>query len=68
VFVPAYGDWNQDQNEPYLDLFDDRGLITIRSGGAVSMPMRFPHGANSRSATKEYVLDRVRSLAATEAH
>ncbi|HLX10958.1 MAG TPA: hypothetical protein VKY89_24140 [Thermoanaerobaculia bacterium] len=74
---PAVGDqvilfsleWQPlDRHEPYLELEDGEGIVTIHSSGAVSLPRRF-HGetTTSVSPSKDDVVARVRA-AAKEGH
>jgi hypothetical protein len=54
--------WQQDREEPYLDLEDEGGLVTIHSGGAVSLPKRYrTPSASSAPRGQDDVLARVRA-------
>ena len=64
LFAPDQPGWQQDQREPYLEVEDDGGIVTIHSGGAVSLPKRFqaPRGTPSASPAKEEeIVGRVRA-------
>ena len=54
LFVPEdEPDWRAKQNEPFLELLDDGGIVTIHSDSSVSLPAKF-------------VLARVRAAAAVQ--
>ncbi len=65
LFVPFQ---EEDQAEPYLEIQDGEGIITLHAGGATSLPKRFQSDKVSTSITRDALLDRVRSAAAKEGH
>jgi hypothetical protein len=66
LFVPDSWDWQQNQNDPYLDLMNESGIITIHSDSRVSLPKRFREnlGATPAPSGAEGLLSRVRAAAA----
>ena len=66
LFAPDQWDWQQNENDPYLNLLDASGIVTLHSNGQVSLPKRFRDhlkaGATPRSA--EDLLANVRTAAA----
>lgn len=66
LFVPDDPAWQQDQNDPYIELMDEAGLIAIHADSSVSLPKRFrtnSHGVTISSSGGE-LLERVRTAAA----
>jgi hypothetical protein len=61
LFAPLIAEWPRDQHEPFLDLRDDGGLITIHAGGKVSQPKRYETTPTSAFSAKEDLLGRVRA-------
>ena len=69
LFAPNDPDWEANQTEPYLELLDDGGLVTIHPDLTVSEPKRFEHSNTKASVSKrEDILARVRSAAKWENH
>jgi hypothetical protein len=67
LFAPDEPEWQQDQHEPLLKLEDDGGIVTIHSGGAVSLPKRYQNRATtSVSPGKEEIVGRVSAAAAAK--
>jgi hypothetical protein len=69
LFVPDSWDWQQNQNDPYLDLMNESGIITIHSDSTVSLPKRFRENLRALPAPSgaEALLSRVRAAAAVTA-
>jgi hypothetical protein len=70
LFAPDEPNWQADQNEPYLELLDDGGIVTISSDSTVSQPARFQRKSNPKSSASksEEILVRVRAAAAKGDH
>jgi hypothetical protein len=68
LFVPPIGEWQQDQREPFLELLDDGGLVTVHADGKVALPKRYQATAKSALPTKDALLGRVRATAGRAAN
>jgi hypothetical protein len=73
LFVPEdEPNWQAKQNEPYLELLDDGGIVTIHSNSTVSLPARFARasspGPGGPKVTPEEILARVRTAAVQGNH
>lgn len=67
LLVPNGPNWQQKQDEPFLDLQDDSGLVTLRSDSTASLPARFRRARPELSAEKtEDILARVRAASGKE--
>jgi hypothetical protein len=66
LFAPDSWDWQQNQNDPYLELLDQSGIITIHANAKVSLPKRFRDHlqASTSPARAEELLARVRAATA----
>jgi hypothetical protein len=62
LFVPAGPDPDEDEREPFLELEDDKGLVTVRSDGTVSLPRAWRREEDSTPSpfTRDDLLERVR--------
>ncbi|HEY0783682.1 MAG TPA: hypothetical protein VGE98_14575 [Thermoanaerobaculia bacterium] len=66
LFVPRLGD--PDSSEPFLDLFDDGGIVTIHSDAGVDLPARYKEPESGPPVrTKAELLARIRAAAAAPA-
>jgi hypothetical protein len=66
LFVPEdEPDWQAKQNEPFLELLDDGGIVTIHSDSSVSLPAKFAKAASPKVKAGD-VLARVRAAAAVQ--
>jgi hypothetical protein len=70
LFVPDGPNWQAKQNEPFLELLDDGGIVTIHSDSTVSQPARFGKASSPASvkSTPEDILARVSAAAAKGDH
>jgi len=67
LLAPNGPNWQQKQDEPFLDLQDDSGLVTLRSNSTASLPARFRRGRPELSAARaEDILARVRTASGKE--
>jgi hypothetical protein len=64
LFVPPLP--NVDQKEPFLELLDDAGIVTLRSDSTVSLPKRFTIRNPGPAKTSTDLLDRVHKAAGEE--
>jgi hypothetical protein len=66
LFVPDSWDWQQNQQDPYLELLDPSGIVTIHSKSKVSLPKRLRQdlSAASSSLGADELLARVRAAVA----
>jgi hypothetical protein len=58
----------ESQTEPYLELDDDGGIITLHANGVVSLPKRYRGRSSSTSIGGDELLARVRAVAAGDRH
>jgi hypothetical protein len=64
LFAPNDADSQENQNEPYLEILDDGGLVTLHSDLSVSQPRRFqPSEPQAIPPTREDLLARIRRVA-----
>ena len=62
LFVPDGPNWQADQKEPYLELQDDGGIVTIHGDSTVSLPKRFQRPGDTKAPPSSGdVLSRVRA-------
>jgi hypothetical protein len=74
--VPAVGDQvilfmppqTESQTEPYLEIDDGNGIITIHAGGTVSFPERYRDKTSVSAVDKDTLIDRVRAASADGGH
>ncbi len=69
LFVPDEPGWETKQSEPYLELLDDGGIVTIHSDSTVSLPARFAKPASPGASvpkSTEDLLARVQAAAGQE--
>ena len=67
LFVPDGANWEAKQDEPFLELLDDGGIVTIHADSTVSLPARFGKATGPR-AQAENVLTGVRAAAGRGDH
>jgi hypothetical protein len=62
LFAPAGPDPDKDEREPFLEVEDDKGLVTVHSDGAVSLPRAWRKEEDSTPSpvTRDDLLARVR--------
>jgi hypothetical protein len=62
LFAPAGPDRHDDTREPFLELEDENGLVTIHSNDGVSLPRGWRSEGSTKSSplTREGLLERVR--------
>jgi hypothetical protein len=68
LFAPAGPDRHEGRSEPFLELEDDKGLVTVHSDDRVSLPRawRKQEDAKSSPVTKDSLLERIRQAVAQE--
>ncbi len=59
LFVPDGPNWQAKQSEPFLELLDDGGIVTLHADSTVSLPARFAKAGAPRLKPED-VLSRVR--------
>jgi hypothetical protein len=68
LFVPDSWDWQQNQDDPYLTLKGESGIITIHADSTVSLPQPFRAKLKTPPLSSGALLSSVRSAAAKEAN
>jgi hypothetical protein len=67
LFVPDGANWEAKQGEPFLEMLDDGGIVTVHADSTVSLPARFGIATGS-SVKAEDVLARVRAATVQGSH
>jgi hypothetical protein len=67
LFVPEVTNGQEKQDEPFLQLLDDGGIVTIHSDLTVSLPAKFS-ATGAKPLTSSDLLSRVRAAAAMKSH
>jgi hypothetical protein len=69
LFVPDSWDWQQNQGDPYLNVLDESGIITIHADASVSLPRPFRTKIKAAPpASAGALLSSVRSAAGKESN
>jgi hypothetical protein len=68
LFVPDSWDWQQNQDDPYLNLKGESGIITIHADSTVSLPQPFRARLKTPPPSSGALLSSVRSATAKEAN
>jgi hypothetical protein len=63
LFVPDSWEWRQNQGDPYLNVLDESGIITIHADATVSMPRPFRTSLKTAPPSSAALLSSMRSVA-----
>lgn len=68
LFVPDSWDWQQNQSDPYLNVLDESGIITIHADATASLPRPFRTTLKTAAPSSGALLSSVRSAAGKESN
>ena len=63
LFVPDSWEWRQNQGDPYLNVLDESGIITIHADATVSLPRPFRTSLKMAPLSSDALLSSVRPVA-----